>query len=270
MFIDAHTHIAKYEDNLEDVIREIEELDILTISNSMDVLAYERNLKIAETCKMIIPTFGIHPWTVTENSYKLESLTEYIDRSPIIGEVGLDHHFIDESSKYNIQNQVLEYFLESARDQDKLVILHTKGAEREILDYLKRYDIKRSIIHWYSGPEKLVDQFLETGCYFTIGVEILESKKIRRLAKKLPEDRILTETDNPGAYKWLKNETGMPSLIQKVVAKLGKVRKTSGEEIMHRVQANMSELLKDDKHISSFYKNLLYVKEGSDTVEQNT
>ena len=184
----------------------------------------------------------------------------------MIGEVGLDHHFVDDSSNYNIQKQVLEFFLESARDQDKVVNLHTKGAEREILEYLKRYDIKRSIIHWYSGPEKFVDPLLETGCYFTIGVEILQSKKIRSLAKKLPGDRILTETDNPGGYKWLKDETGMPSLIQKVVDKLGKVRKTSAKEMMQKVQENMSELLKDDKHVSTFYKNLLYAEEGSDAV----
>jgi TatD DNase family protein len=257
MLIDAHTHIAKYENNLDKVIREINEHKILTISNSMDVLAYERNLKIAGECKLIIPTFGIHPWTVTENSHKLESLKKYIDRSPIIGEVGLDHHFIAESTKYNIQNQVFEYFLESAREQDKVVIVHTKGAEREVLDYLKHYDIKRSIIHWYSGPEKLIDQFLELGCYFTIGVEIFNSRKIKSLAKKLPADKILTETDNPGAYQWLKNKHGMPSLIQMVAATLAKVRKISIEDTTQLVKHNLAELMKEDKHITVYHKSLL-------------
>jgi TatD DNase family protein len=257
MLIDAHTHIAKYEDNIDEVIQEINEHNILTISNSMDVFAYERNLKLAEECKLIIPTFGIHPWTVTENAYKLESLVEFIDKSPMIGEIGLDHHFVAESEKYNIQNQVCEFFLEMAKKQDKVVIIHTKGAEREILDYLKQYDIKRSIIHWYSGPEKLVDQFLELGCYFTIGVEIINSRKIRSLAKKLPADKILTETDNPGAYKWLKDEQGMPSLIQLVVEKLAKVRKLSIEETTQLVKHNLAELMKDDKHITVYHKSLL-------------
>lgn len=257
MLIDAHTHIAKYENNIDAVLKEINDNNILTISNSMDVLAYERNLKIAEKCKLIIPTFGIHPWTVTEYAHKLDSLKQYVDRSPMIGEIGLDHHFVVDSANYNIQNQVFEFFLDSAREQDKVVNIHTKGAEIEILDYLKRYDIKRSIIHWYSGPEKYIDQFLEMGCYFTIGVEILNSRKIKNLAKKLPAERILTETDNPGAYKWLKDETGMPAIIQRVVEALAKARKLSVEETISMVKHNMAVLMKDDEHITVLHKSML-------------
>ena len=256
MLIDAHTHIAKYESNLDEVIREINEHKILTISNSMDVFAFEKNLKIAERCELIMPTFGIHPWSATEYSYKLENLVDYINQSPMIGEIGLDHHFED-SSKYQHQNQVFEFFLEFARDHNKVINLHTKGAEKEILDYLKKYDIKKSIIHWYSGPEKLVDQFLELGCYFTIGVEVLKSRKIKNLAKRLPLDRILTETDNPGAYKWLKNEPGMPSLIQLVVNALADIRKISVEDAAESVRNNLAELLRDDEHISEYFKSLL-------------
>jgi TatD DNase family protein len=257
MLIDAHTHIAKYENNLEEVIDEINKHRILTVSNSMDAFAFEKNLKIAERCELIMPTFGIHPWSATEHSYKLESLIDYINQSPMIGEIGLDHHFMEDSSKYHHQNQVFEFFLEFARDHNKVVNLHTKGAEREILDYLKKYDIKRSIIHWYSGPEKLVDQFLELGCYFTLGVEILKGRKIRNLAKKLPPDRILTETDNPGGYKWLKGKPGMPLHIRMVVKALAAIQKNSEEDITEAVKNNMAELLKDDEHISDYFKSLL-------------
>lgn len=257
MLIDAHTHISKYENNLEEVIGEINKHRILTISNSMDVFAFEKNLKIAEQCELIMPTFGIHPWSATEYSYKLESLIDYINQSPMIGEIGLDHHFMEDSSKYHHQNQVFEFFLEFARDHNKVVNLHTKGAEPEILAYLKKYDIKRAIIHWYSGPEKLVDQFLELGCYFTLGVEILKGRKIRNLANKLPLDRILTETDNPGGYKWLKGKQGMPSHIKMVVKSLAVLRKNSVEDITETVKNNMVELLKDDEHISEYFTNLL-------------
>ena len=87
MLIDAHTHIAKYESNLDEAIREIHEHRILTISNSMDVFAFEKNLKIAERCALIMPTFGIHPWSATEHSYKLEKLGDFINQSPMIGEI---------------------------------------------------------------------------------------------------------------------------------------------------------------------------------------
>ena len=77
------------------------------------------------------------------------------------------------------------------------------------------------------------------------------------MAKKLPADKILTETDNPGAYKWLKDEPGMPSLIQRVVDKLASVRKTSIEDTKQQVKHNMAELMKDDEHITVYHKSLL-------------
>jgi Tat protein secretion system quality control protein TatD with DNase activity len=52
----------------------------------------------------------------------------------MIGEIGLDHHFIDDRSQYDAQLKVFEFFLSVAKEQKKIVNLHTKGAEREIID----------------------------------------------------------------------------------------------------------------------------------------
>ena len=116
MLIDAHTHIAKYENNLDEVFREINEHKILTISNSMDVFAFEKNLKIAENCKLIMPTFGIHPWSATEYSYKLENLIEYINQSPMIGEIGLDHRVRPETFRQLIRRILQRKRLRGCRD----------------------------------------------------------------------------------------------------------------------------------------------------------
>ena len=56
---------------------------------------------------------------------------------------------------------------------------------------------------------------IDFGCYFTIGVEVLYSDYIKKIAKAVPDHLLLTETDNPGALKWLKknDEIGMPKAI---------------------------------------------------------
>ena len=58
---------------------------------------------------------------------------------------------------------------------------------------------------------------IDFGCYFTIGVEVLYSDYIEAIAKAVPDHLLLTETDNPGALKWLKknNEVGMPTALSK-------------------------------------------------------
>lgn len=151
MLIDAHAHLDRYGDALESALQEIAQHRIFTISNSLDLPSYKRNLEISEMCELVLPTFGVHPWMASEYADRLEDLRGAIEQSPMLGEIGLDYYFVKDPSEYPVQRKVLEFFLASAVPQDKIVSLHTKGAENDILDLLTRYDIQRAVIHWYSG-----------------------------------------------------------------------------------------------------------------------
>jgi TatD DNase family protein len=120
----------------------------------------------------------------------------------------------------------LEYFIAAAAEQKKFVNLHTKAGEKEILDLLEKYDAKRAIIHWYSGPMDILRAMIEYGCYFTLGVEVLYSDYIKDIARAIPDHLLLTETDNPGALRWLKknHEVGMPAAIKDRIAGSDKLR----------------------------------------------
>jgi len=152
MLIDAHAHLDRYEDALEPALGEITQHSIFTISNSMDLPSYRRNLEIGEMCDLVLPTFGVHPWNAPEYADRLEDLEEAIEQSPILGEIGLDYYFVDDASQYPAQRKVLEFFLAAAQEQQKIVNLHTKGAESDVLHLLNRHEVQRAVIHWYSGP----------------------------------------------------------------------------------------------------------------------
>lgn len=257
LYIDAHTHLAKYDENMFEVISEIEKHEILTVSVSMDSFLYEKNLEIAKTCSLVIPTFGIHPWSATRFSYKLGELVENINRSAMIGEIGLDFYFVEETENYEHQIKVFDFFLEAAREQNKIVNLHTKGAEKEVLTELQKHSIHKAIVHWYSGPTKLISDYLELGCYFTVGVEALSNKKIQNIIKLIPDERLLTETDNPGGYEWLNQKPGMPSLIIEVVDKLAEIKNVTPDEIKLLIMKNFNKLIENDKHIGKNIKSKL-------------
>jgi TatD DNase family protein len=87
---------------------------------------------------------------------------------------------------------------------------------------------------------------VDYGCYFTIGVEVLRAETIQDIARKLPVERLLTETDNPGGLKWLNGTTGMPAAIEIVVAKLAELRQTTVSSMIETVQANFFRLIQDD------------------------
>jgi TatD DNase family protein len=100
---------------------------------------------------------------------------------------------------------------------------------------------------------------IDYGCYFTIGVEVLYSNYIKEIAKAVPDHLLLTETDNPGALKWLKknDEIGMPSAIKDVVNALAQVRQSTPESIIRLVYANFGRLIAGDFRLERFTGLLL-------------
>lgn len=257
MRIDAHAHLDQYGDAVDAALSEIRERKIFTISTAMDPPSFERNLELARLCDLVLPTFGVHPKNAPEYAGRLGELGRFIERSPAIGEVGLDFHWVKDATQYPAQRKVLDYFLAAAREQDKTVNLHTKGAEREILDLLEHYDIRRAIIHWYSGPSDILRAMVDYGAYFTVGVEVLYSEHIQTIARELPEARLLTETDNPGGLQWLTGEPGMPRVLEKVIEALARLRSTAPAAMVERVQENFLSLLERDPWLAWLRQQVL-------------
>ena len=253
MLIDAHAHLDRYDDKLDSALKEINHHKIFTLNNSMDIPSYRQNLEIAERCKFTLPCFGVHPWNAPEYVDHLEDLRNFIEQSPLLGEIGLDYHSAEDAHQFPAQRKVFEFFLSAAKEQKKIVNLHARGAGKEVLQLLKDYDIHRAIIHWYSGPLDIFQELLARGLYFTIGAEVLYSNHIKTIAQKLPEEQLLTETDNPGGQKWLTGEPGMPLLIKDVVQAIAKLRKTTVQVIIQTVQTNFLRLIQDDPWLKETY-----------------
>ncbi len=246
MLIDAHTHIEEFsEKDLDKAIKEINENKILSIDNAMDVEAYIRSKEIAKRSSYIIPTFGIHPWKAKGYEKKLSELIPYIKETPIIGEIGLDFFWIQDKESFEPQRQVFEFFLSEAKRLDKVINIHTKGAEEEILNLLDKYSLNKVIVHWYSGPKDVLVKMIDRGYYFTLGVELHYSDIIKDIASIIPLDKMLVETDGPGGEQWLSGNIGMPILIKKVMEDLCQLKKLSFKEIEEQIQCNFTNILPD-------------------------
>lgn len=244
MLIDAHTHLDQYNINeLQKAIKEINEEQIITIANSMNPLSYIKNKDISKKSHFIIPTFGIHPWEAYKYEKKLDSIEKFIYETPMIGEIGLDFYWVKGQKNYESQIKVLKFFLKRGKMQNKIVNLHTKGAEREIVDLLYEYKIEKAIIHWYSGEEYALKKMIDRGCYFTIGVEILSSNKIQNIAKMIPLNKILTETDGPEGEEWINGKRCMPTKINEILNYLGKIKGISKKYMESIILQNFNKLI---------------------------
>lgn len=243
MYIDCHTHLDFFENNIDSAIEDINKNKILVLANSMNIESYNKNKEYSKKSEFIIPCFGIHPWKAAEYKEDLQELIPYIDESKIIGEIGLDYLWVEDKSTFEAQRKVFNFILEESIRRNKVVSLHTKDAEEEIYRALKKHNYNKAIIHWYSGNINTLEKLINLGCYFTISVDIGYTKKSYEVLSKVPIDKLLIETDGPTALEWVNGEYGYPSEIKNVYEKVSKYKKITLQELLTIVEENFNKLL---------------------------
>lgn len=139
---------------------------------------------------------GLHPLLAADKQNELQIFKNNIEKTSYIGEIGLDFSKSGISTK-EIQISVLRKILSELKGKKKIVSVHSRKAERELLDLLCEYDIKNVIFHWYSGPVGLIPSILSCGYYFSINESMTLSKNGQKIIENIPKPRILTETDAP-------------------------------------------------------------------------
>ena len=263
MLIDAHAHLDHGEAAvLPHVLAELKALRVLTISVAMDPASYHRTCRLAERTRWILPTFGVHPWHAPAHVHHLDALQPLVGASPMLGEIGLDYHWVEGRRAYAAQRTVFGYLLQAARDQGKIVNLHTKGAEGDVLMLLGHYAIERAIVHWYSGPLDTALALAERGVWFTIGVEIHASRVIQELTRRLPLAQLLSETDNPGGLEWLTGEIGMPRHLLGVIEAMAQLRGVAAAEMQAIIRQNMGRLVAGDSRLAAVHARLTRAADG--------
>ena len=246
MFIDAHTHLDFFEDNIDKAIKEINDLKILTVANSMNVESYLKNKEYEKKSKYIMPTFGLHPWEAKNFKGDLEGLIPYIEESKLIGEIGLDFFWEEDETTYEKQRKVYYFMLKEASKREKLVSIHTKGAEEEILSSLENINYNKAIIHWYSGSLETLKKFIDLGCYFTISVDLGYEDKALEVLNLIPMDRLILETDGPTALEWVNGEYAYPKSIIDIYKKVSEIKKIELNTLKDIIEENFKRAINNN------------------------
>ena len=245
MLFDAHVHVDAFKDAWPGALAEIRADGIVTLAVSMDVPSYLASKELCAQDPRLIPAFGIHPWEAPRWHRRLDEIGPLVAEAPMLGEVGLDRRFVKDETAYGPQEEVFAWFLDAARATGKLLNLHTSGAEARVAELLEAHDPPHAMIHWYNGPMGALTRMADRGAYFSVGVEILSSDRIRKVARRVPLDRLVSETDNPGGWAWLEDEPGMPRLIHRVVEALASLHGRTPGEMEALLEENARRLLAD-------------------------
>lgn len=237
--LDTHCHIDLYKKPKE--ILEFCEKNKTTIISMTNLPShFEMGLPFFYQKKYVRMSLGMHPLYAELHNSEFHLFEKYLCQTSYIGEVGLDFSKAGINSK-EIQLKSFTKILELVSGQKKLLSIHSRKAENEVLENLINYRIKNAIFHWYSGEINLVKRIVQEGYYFSINLAMIKSASGQKIISKIPKNNILTETDGPFIGRG--NIPLMPGEVEDVLLYLSKIWNVSFEQAKEIIRNNFKNLI---------------------------
>src|SRR5690625_477170 len=253
MLFDTHVHLNAYQfaDDREAVIERafaagVRHMVVVGFNEETIPLGVE----IAETYETIYAAIGWHPVDAidcTSDDLKwIESLTSH-PKVVALGEMGLDYHW-DKSPK-DVQADIFRQQIQLAKQLNFPIIIHNREATEDVIQILQEENAAAvgGIMHCYSDSVAYVNPSLDMNFYISLGgpVTFKNAQDPKEVAKVVPSDRLLIETDAPylapHPYRGKRNE---PAYVRLVAEEIAKLRGQSLEEISEQTTKNAFELFR--------------------------
>jgi len=234
MLIDSHVnlHAPQFDEDREAVIDRARQSGVRLMVEISDKLStFEATHALAMNNADIWCTVGVHPHEAKDYAdLTADRLIELADGPRVIGigECGLDFHY--DLSPRDVQAKVFRQHIEAARHTELPLIIHTREADEVMADILREEHARapfKLLMHCYTSGMELAETAMELGAWFSVsGIATFKAaEKVREVIRRMPEDRIIVETDCPYLapipHRGRRNE---PAYVGLVLEKLAEVR----------------------------------------------
>lgn len=247
---DTHCHldVTDFDIDRDDVLGRCHAAGISEIIiPAIESKTWPNLLELCRSNKGLYPALGLHPVFIEQHQSddvnKLEQLVEQV--SPIaIGEIGLDF-YIKELDQQK-QLELFEAQLNVAKAHNLPVVLHVRKAHDQVLQLLKKIKVKGGFCHAFNGSLQQAEKYIELGFKLGFGGTLTyeNSTKIHQLAKILPLDSIVLETDAPDmVVESHRGERNSPEYIVEALTALAKLRNDSVEFIAAQTTKNANDVM---------------------------
>jgi TatD DNase family protein len=249
--IDTHCHLDMLSLE-EDILESVGRLDYL-LTIGCDNQEIYKAIEFTKKFDNIYASIGYHPYDIGDISEKdIENLAKlYKNNSKVvaIGECGLD--FYRDKTPKNLQEKFFRLQIELAKELKLPIIIHSREADADIERILSEYAPFENggIMHCFGGSLRLMEATLEMGFYISFAGNITYPKadNLREIAKKVPLDRLLLETDSPFlAPQKVRGKPNKPSNIFYTLEFVANLLGISSLELEKITDENAKRLLKFD------------------------
>lgn len=258
--VDSHCHLNFPEliSRLDAVIETARQHGVqycMTINTRLDQTA--EVLHISEQYSNIFCTVGIHPneardhendigaVLVAQQNLLVKQLIQYANHPKVVGlgETGLDYYY--ENSERDLQKKSFCLHLEASEITGLPVVIHTRNADADTIELVKRYPKATGVFHCFSGDVDLAKQALDLGYYISFSgiITFKKADALREVVRYIPMDRILVETDSPYLapipHRGKSNE---PAFTYFVVEQVSKLKDVGVDEVAKQTTDNYFRL----------------------------
>jgi TatD DNase family protein len=252
MLIDHHCHLdfPDFTSELEAVIARARVAGVgLLVSISTRIRRFDRLLQLAEAHDNVLCSVGTHPHYAHEEPDISVSEIVRLARHPkvvAIGEAGLDYFY--DNSPREMQAQGFRKHIQSARETGLPLVIHARDADADVASILEEEMAKgcfSAVLHCYTGGIELAQRGLALGLYVSFSgiLTFKKSDALREVARSVPVERLLVETDAPylapGKYRGKRNE---PAYIVETAKELARVKGLSFEKLAQATTENFHRL----------------------------
>lgn len=237
MLIDSHAHIQgkEYAGEVEAVIarsREAGVEKIIAVGGAGDMSSNTEAIALASSYSDIYATVGMHPHDAKDvGDMEVGKLKELTARSKVVavGETGLDYYY--SHSPHDVQRRVFTQFIHMASETGLPLVVHERDAAEDVAELLRSEGAGklRGVIHCFTGNYEAARAYLDLGFYlsFTGIITFKNAEPLRDVARRVPLERMLVETDSPYLtpvpHRGKRNEPAFVRFVAQTIARLKEV-----------------------------------------------
>jgi TatD DNase family protein len=252
MLVDSHCHLnfPEFTENMPSVLQAMRDNGVnhaLCIGVTLE--KFPQVLAIAEAHDHIWATVGIHPDNEDVEEADVDRLLELADHPKVIGigETGLDYFRLTGDLEW--QRERFRTHIRAAIACNKPLVIHTRNAAEDTLRILREEGAERcgGVMHCFTESQEVADQAMELGFYISLSgiVTFKNAQALKEVAKNIPLDRMLVETDSPYlAPVPFRGKTNQPAYVKHVAEHIADLRGISLNEVAEATTRNFFRLFK--------------------------
>jgi TatD DNase family protein len=226
--IDTHCHLdfPDFKDDLDQVIQRAKDAGVAYLINiGASTQGSCDSVELAKKYDCLYASVGVHPHEADAADKNTDAILKALakkEKVVAIGEIGLD--FFKNYSKAENQKKLFESLIGLAKDLNLPLVIHSRQAESDTLEALKKFMPLRAVVHCFSGGPDFLKECLELGFFisFTCNITYKKAQNLREILKAVPLERLMLETDapflSPEGFRGRRNEPMQVKILAEEIA----------------------------------------------------